>query len=241
MKKTLLALLANFIVPALFADCEVEDSASDLDFAAISLGLCNPVQTASEELNIHGVRFSGFYGRNADVYGLDFGIVGSASRDFAGLGISAANLTDNDVAGLRIGALANVSDGNLAGVNVGLVNLVTGETDGLQLGAISYSGTFRGAQLGLLGNWNGFASAGWQLGVMNYNQDKFAGLSTGVFNLGEKISWIQLGVVNTATEVSGVQIGVFNACDEICGVQIGVLNIIDASPVPIMPVLNASF
>lgn len=239
MHKRVMGLIAAFAAANLFADVAVENQ--ELDYAAISLGIFNPVQTAPDELNVYGFRFDGIYGRNADVFGLDVGLGGFCTGDFAGLGVTAANVCFNDASGLRVGALVNIADGNTYGINLAPVNLVAGELYGVTLGALCYSGSFYGAQLGVLGNWNSFQSYGLEIGLVNYNQDKFTGLSAGLFNLADRVGFMQLGAVNTAYEVNGLQIGFLNACDELCGLQIGLINIVDESPVPIMPVLNASF
>lgn len=241
MNKPLAALvIAAFCASALAAE-ELGGIENDTEWDAVALGIAAPVQTSPAENSVYGFRFGGFYAYNSDVCGLDVGVAQVTSGDFDGLQLSAFNWAGYDSTGLRLGVFGNVSDGNHAGIHAGLVNVVMGEVLGAQLGALCYGGAFYGAQFGLLANWNSFVSCGWQTGILNYNQEKFAGMALGVFNLGEKVSWVQLGAVNTAYEVKGVQIGVLNACDELCGVQIGVLNIVDSSPLPIMPVVNASF
>ncbi len=101
--------------------------------------------------------------------------------------------------------------GLMDGIQVNVANAVAAEINGLQLGVLNVIGSGKGIQGGAL----------------NYGETQFTG--------------IQVGLVNYTRDVVGVQIGLVNRCETIYGVQIGLANIIESSPLPFFPIVNAKF
>ena len=235
MKKTILAAaLAAGIVG--FANAEDRAWA----WSPLGIGIAAPLQLPLVNSDIYGLRLGGFFGYNADMRGLDVGVVSLETGLMAGLQCAAFTWTCDSVYGVQLASLANVVDGNTFGLQLAAVNVDWGDVWGLQFGTVDYCNSFHGAQFGGI-NWNNTASHGWQTAVANANQEEFAGLSLGAVNYSLRLTGCQIGFVNTSDSMTGCQIGVVNAVQRARGVQVGVVNLICEAPLPIMVVANASF
>lgn len=118
------------------------------------------------------------------------------------------------VTGLRLNLFAG-EHLDVYGVDVGtLANCVTRE--------------FGGVQVSCIYNSIGESCGAFQLaGVVNRCDGPMHGL--------------QLALVNCAESGDGLQIGALNYGNEFRGVQLGLVNIIEASRIPVLPVLNFAF
>ncbi len=158
---TSLALVATsallLAAPALAAErTEAGGTASP-----IQLALFSPVQIVAPEKSVGGVRLDLLYGKNADVTGLDWGLVnhttgselawqlglvGFVEKDFTGFQDNGVNIARGAMLGVQWGAY-NQSE-SMRGVAIGWVN-VTHHMSGLQLGLVNVTDTMRGLQIGV--------------------------------------------------------------------------------------------
>jgi hypothetical protein len=131
---------------------------------------------------VSGLRINFVYGENANVSGLDLGIVNSTTGDFAGIGWAPG------------------------------ANLVNGSAIGLQWSWIysHTAGEFTGWQSGLVSRIGGENSAGFQSGWINVVEKDFRGLQLGLVNYAANVSGVQLGFVNMTPQLHGLQIGLIN-------------------------------
>ena len=236
MKKTLLAAALAVGVAGL-AKAE-EDRV--WAWSPLGIGIAAPLQLPFTDSDIYGLRLGGIFGWNADMLGVDAGVVSLETAQMAGVQGAAFTWTVESVYGIQAAAIANVVDGNVFGLQGASVNVDWCDAWGIQVGVVDYCNSFHGVQVGGF-NWNNTSSHGWQTAVANADQEEFAGLSLGAVNYALRLTGCQLGVVNVADSVTGVQIGVFNAVQRMHGVQIGAVNIISDGPLPIMVIANASF
>ena len=235
MKKTLFAaVLAAGVVGFAKAD----DRA--WAWSPLGIGIAAPVQLPFVDSDIYGLRLGGFFGWNAEMFGLDASVVSLETENMAGIQCAAFTWTSESAYGIQGSLVANVVDGNVYGLQASAVNVDWGDVWGAQLGIVDYCNSFHGIQLSAL-NWNNMTSHGGQAAVVNANQDEFVGFSAGVINYSMKSTGCQLGVFNFADSMTGCQIGVINAAQRARGVQIGFINMICEAPLPIMIVANTSF
>ena len=179
-----------------------------------SVGLVPPVQTCDDVSNISGVDFGLLWACHHDVEGFAFGSIGHQAR--------------GSMLGWQLSSLYNESHGYSAGFQLtGGVNYSQGAFDGMEISGLAniVLGDVQGAQI---------------TGLANVTEN-FSGLQIAVANISADVDGVQIGVYNQGVRVSGVQIGAVNVAKSLCGVQIGVGNYIEDSPVPFLPVINASF
>jgi len=100
----------------------------------VQLALVDPIQIFSADTSITGLRLNLIYGRNANVKGLDLGLIGVADSSFSGV---------------QYNSLANITKGNFSGCQIGFVNYAV-NAKGLQLGFINYAESLNGLQIGLV-------------------------------------------------------------------------------------------
>jgi hypothetical protein len=132
----------------------------------INLALVPSIQIVNETQSVTAFRL-GIWSRNADMTGLDLGIVAQNSGSFTGVQWTAAGLVDGDFTGWQNNWLASVANGNM---------------QGLQVGAYTKSGIgSTGVQFGLWNNSDDFS--GLQLGVVNITQVMRSGLQIGLINI----------------------------------------------------------
>ena len=72
-------------------------------------------------------------------------------------------------------------------------------TRGVDLGAFSYSGEFRGIAANVLGNRADGDALGLQVGLVNLAGRRAAGLQIGLVNHVERLEGVQIGLLNFAT------------------------------------------
>lgn len=180
------------------------------------------------------------------------GIGNFVTRDM-GCGLQAA-VAFNECesgAGLQV-ALMNGADKDFNGIQVGLFNRGkwhAGWNEVVTPGGGRYFyrappyfegiANMRGLQVGF---WNLVKnSSGIQIGAVNID-DTMAGLQIGLLNQPyQSMQGFQVGFYNRAETMAGVQLGLFNGANKMTGVQIGLFNVIQESPVPFLPIINAHF
>lgn len=181
MKKTFSILFLS--VAVLFAS-DVQAAVSP-----ISLSLMPPLQFPPSDFTVAGVRASLLWGKQRDIYGLDFGVLGNITeQSFVGIGIAGgANITHGTttIIGLQAAAIANIN---------------TNKTSvyGLQVAAV---------------NSNTAASSvgGIQFGLANLSKHtNIYGAQLGIYNRAQDVYGFQFGLVNVATNLHGIQIGLLN-------------------------------
>jgi len=114
----------------------------------IQLALFNPVQIVPEKESIAGLRLSLIYGSNANMTGLDWGLVTKTSGQFEGVQLGLIGMVDGNATGIQYN-LASLTGGSFTGLQLGWYNSA-GHTQGLQFGLINTTGTMKGLQIGIL-------------------------------------------------------------------------------------------
>jgi hypothetical protein len=151
--------------------------------AIFQFGLFAPeLQIVDANSNVSGLRIDIVYGENANVRGIDLGVVNSTTGDFTGFGYA-------------IGA--NLVEGNATGVQWSWLYSHTG-------------GEFTGWQSGVVARTSGAGSAGFQSGWVNLAEKDFTGVQWGLVNHAQSFKGLQLGFVNMAEHLDGLQIGLVN-------------------------------
>lgn len=152
--------------------------------AAFQFGFFAPdLQLVDASEDVRGLRINIVYGENANMSGVDLGIVNSTTGDFAGFGWAPG---------------ANLVEGSAVGVQWSWLYSHT-------------AGEFTGWQSGLVSRVGGAGSAGLQSGWINLVESDFTGVQLGLFNRAESVKGLQLGFVNWAERLDGgLQIGLVN-------------------------------
>jgi hypothetical protein len=174
----------------------------------LSINIVPPAQFPPSDFTVAGVRASVIWGRHRNVYGFDLGAIG--------------NMTDGNLVGLAAAGVFNLNRGEsthlglqLAGVTN--VNVNKARNFGLQVAGalnINYAESrLVGVQLAALGNYSPF---------------------TAVYGL-------QAGLYNKAREVYGFQIGLINVVENLHGIQIGLVNFNTRGLFAVAPILNVGF
>ena len=162
------------------------DDANDSMPMPIGIGLIEPIQFPNVDTDIMGFRFNLLYGRNANVMGLDLGVLGCAV------------------------------DGSIIGIQTSVFMNTVGSANGaLQLSGIANNSIedFLGLQLSGIINMSDEDVYGGQLSSINLARETY-GLQIGVYNQAEKVYGIQIGVINYAKAMEGFQIGLVNIITE---------------------------
>jgi hypothetical protein len=158
-------------------------------FSPLSVALVPPLEFPSEEYTITGARLSLLYGKQRDIYGLDFGLLG--------------NITTGNFGGMAVSGLFNYTMGttHIIGLQfAGLVNINTNKTTviGVQLAAANYNSAESAVE-------------GLQFALANINEHtKIYGVEVGIYNRAQDVYGFQIGLVNVANSLHGVQIGLLN-------------------------------
>lgn len=159
-------------------------------FSPLSLTVLPPVQFPPEDFNITGLRISALFGRQREVYGLDFGVIGNITQQtFTGLAVSGGfNLTrgQTTILGLQLAGLTNI--------NVQKTNVF-------------------GVQVASMLNRNDAASSvtGLQLALVNLaDHTSIYGFQVGIYNRALSVYGFQIGLVNVTQNLHGLQIGLLN-------------------------------
>ena len=148
----------------------------------IGIGIVEQVQFPNADSDVMGFRFSFLYNRNANVSGLDFGILGCG--------------VDGCLFGMQLSVLLN---------NIGSAN------GALQMAGVANNclEDFYGIQLAGIANKTDGNVYGGQLGLFNITND-MAGTQIGIYNQSNNALGIQIGVINVTNDMRGIQLGVFN-------------------------------
>lgn len=174
--KTLTLLIASSAL-ALSAVTAKADAVFQFGFWAPDLQIVD----ASED--VKGLRINIVYGENANMSGVDLGIVNSTTGDFVGFGWApGANLVDGEAVGVQWSWLYSHTVGE-----------------------------FTGWQSAALAHMEGAGSCGLQTGLVTLNEGDFTGVQVAFFNKAETVKGLQLGFVNWAEKLDGgLQIGLVN-------------------------------
>lgn len=131
----------------------------------VQIALFFPVQIFPATDAIRGVRLSLIYGKNADVTGLDWGLVSKTTHSFTGVQFGGVGIAEGTFTGLQANGIVNVSKGSFEGVQWGAVVNSAQAGRGGQVAGVNVARNFRGLQFGLV---NYAASLhGVQIGVVN--------------------------------------------------------------------------
>ncbi|UCE65128.1 MAG: hypothetical protein JSU85_09625 [Candidatus Zixiibacteriota bacterium] len=115
----------------------------------IQLSLFTPVQIFNENIPISGIRLSLIYGRSVSVTGLDWGLVNHTTTGKSmGVQFGLVGIADADFMGWQDNWV-NVVKGDFEGLQWGAVNYAN-YANGLQLGIVNYAATMKGLQIGLV-------------------------------------------------------------------------------------------
>lgn len=133
-----------------------------------------------ESEDVSGLRLNIFYGKTANVSGVDFHLFALGEVD--------------NFKGLHLGMGANKVNNSFTGVGLGIVNLHSGSSTGLLLAVANISKDLKGVQLGAVNYSTGRTTA--DFGVVNISQG--ATFQLGVFNMTDDLTGVQLGLVNVA-------------------------------------------
>lgn len=129
----------------------------------VQLSLWDPVQIHNRETDIEGFRLS-LYGNNADMIGLDLGVVSRNTGLMKGVQWTVVGWVEGEMVGWQNGALAAVVKGKATGlqtgylfnsaetgtvVQFGFLNIGT-DIKGFQLGIVNYVEKMHGLQIGLI-------------------------------------------------------------------------------------------
>ena len=234
------SLLAIATLVALAPAIPLANEAPPAGLARLQLSFLSPVQLVPESRDVSGLRLSLFFGKNADVSGLDIAGVGSSSRNFAGVQLAFfANGVNGKATGVQFAAF-NFVEGNVTGAQLApMANSAKGTATGVQA-SLLLNGAERlyGAQIGgVLMNVAREGGTGVQIGVSNFDGGKFTGLQVGLIGSAYRSNWstlsvtgVQIGILNLVNgSVTGLQVGGLNAVGSkegsFTGVQIGALNL----------------
>ena len=192
-------------------------------FSPLQIGLDGEdLQLVDAHTPVIGLRLNLPVSGNDDVGGLDVGVA-SYANTFSGLRLNLWSWTKGPVNGLEM-SLCTMAMENLNGIHVSGLGIVALEMRGIQAGLVSYAGTLRGLQIAL-----------WPTA-----SDLF-GLQLGLANFSDTSRGLQLGIFNSSGTLHGLQIGLVNRAETLHGLQLGLLNIVPDSPLPVLPLLRASF
>jgi len=220
--------------------------------ARLQLSFIGPVQLVPESRNVSGLRLGLFFGKNAEVSGLDIAAGGTYSGSFSGLQVSGfLNWVDVDATGVQLALLGNSAKGEMTGLQVGFMingatrlsgvqiggifaNIAREGGAGLQVGVSNFNGgKFTGVQVGLIGNafrseWATLSVTGVQIGAINGVGGDLTGIQVGAWNAAGlkqgSLTGVQLGAINLGS-FTGLQVGALNVAGDCKGLQIGVLNL----------------
>jgi hypothetical protein len=182
--------------------------------APLQLALWPPnLQLTAAENPVTGLRLE-IYGRNAEMHGVDLGILHETTGNWGGLAMGLSSRADGYMHGVSLNYGYVRVSGEAVGWIHGKVGVVHGDFTGLRTGCIGWlDGEVHGVQL-----------------------DAIYG------RVGKHISGVQLGLINRSASVKGLQFGLVNLTDQMEGVQIGLWNQIDAKESwKVIPLVNAKF
>jgi len=136
-------------------------------------------------VNVQAQKFPvGIVSVQDSVKSVQFGVISSVASNgghgvqFGGL----SNTSANKFNGLQLGAVSNITAGMDKGLQLsGILNVSSAMHRGVQIGAINYSDSLNGAQIGLF-NIARKRPKGWQIGIINLSYDSI-GHKIGLTNI----------------------------------------------------------
>ena len=209
-----------------------------------AIGLDARFEAPGEDWDVSLLRLGLVYTTHRDVSGIDVNLLlGYASGDEAALQVGLFNVVEGGFDGFRAG-LCNVAGHGSRGVLVaGFFNVDGGVAsvagDGTA-GAAAATDLCAGLQIAGFGN-RSRRFAGLQIAGFVNRTDDLDGLQIGLVNVSDGLDGVQVGLVNVCGAGAGFQLGLWNHARSFAGVQVGLCNVISESPVPFLPLLNASF
>ncbi|MEJ2495201.1 MAG: hypothetical protein P8Y79_12825 [Ignavibacteriaceae bacterium] len=144
MKKVFIAVSALFILLPFITNSNLLAQEKP-----IQLALFNPVQIAPEESSITGLRLSLLYGKNANMNGIDLGLVNITTGDQLGVQWGVVGYNEGNFNGWQDN-LVSITKGNFVGLQSGAVTYNASKMNGLQIAVVNYAATLHGLQLGLI-------------------------------------------------------------------------------------------
>jgi len=163
----------------------------------IQFALWPPIQMIDEDQDISGIRL-GFYGRNKNVSGLDFGVAHESTVDFGGVAIGLVSLAGQDASGLIWCAWTDAKR-DVYGWQSGIYTHAGGDLTGFQSGLISITDHDLG---------------GGQAAVFSLSRGYMSGIQLGLWNQAGSVEGLQIGLINIAEKMYGLQIGLWNQINE---------------------------
>ena len=152
----------------------------------LGVSIAEEVQFPNADSDIMGFRLCLLYGRHANVFGFDLGVIG-CGVDGCLFGLQTSAFLNDICAGngaMQLSGIANNCLDDFSGFQIsGIVNSVGGIAYGGQCGGFNATKALRGAQIGL-------------------------------FNKAENAYGIQIGVINWTTSLRGVQMGLLNIIEQ---------------------------
>jgi hypothetical protein len=179
---------------------------SQAALSPLGIAVVPPVQFPPSDFTVTGARLSLLWGLHKNVYGLDVGAIG--------------NMTDGQMTGIAVSGLFNYNRGMTTAI-------------GLQVAGLANVNVNKARVYGL------------QLALVNANRAEsvVVGVQAGLANLAmyTNIRGVQVGVYNRAHDVVGFQIGLVNIADSLHGIQIGLINFHRQGLFSVAPILNVGF
>jgi len=212
----------------------------------VSLAFLHPIAWPNDPDISTNLRLGIFYGRVAEVRGLDFtAVVARTDENFRGLQLAGVhswtggsfrgfgatagvNVVGGDARGLQFAGLVNFDRRNFRGIQAAtLLNHVQGEAAAVQLSSILNvcDGDARWLQLSSILNAAGGSLTGVQASAVNFVIGRLEGVQLGFGNSAGDVGGAQVGFANFAGHVRGTQIGLWNQSRRMDGVPVGVVNL----------------
>ena len=131
----------------------------------LQLALWDPVQLRPASASIEGLRLNLIYGRNRNLTGLDVGLVNRLDGSCTGWQGGAVNQVKGSFTGIQDGWLYSEAGTSLTGLQMGAVTR-SGSLSGIQWGLVNLGGKVSGLQLGLYNQCSSLQ--GLQVGLLNH-------------------------------------------------------------------------
>ena len=136
----------------------------------INLAVVPSVQIVDESQSVTAFRL-GIWSSNADMAGLDLGIIAQNSGSFSGVQWTTFGIVEGDFTGWQNNWLASVANGNMQGLQVSAYTKSGVGSTGVQVGFVNTSDDFSGLQLGVV-NITQVMRSGLQIGLINIIKSK---------------------------------------------------------------------
>jgi len=160
--------------------CSAFACAPSSGWTPIQAGIFNPGQLFTEETHVYGLRLSLPYTRNADLYGIDTGIVGT-TESLTGIQANFLFNETQEATGLQMAILQNAST-QTTGFQLSMLNVVEQSFTGFQLGGLVNSAEeAKGVQLAGLHN-RSESVVGLQITSLVNETNDLRGLQIGALN-----------------------------------------------------------